>query len=287
MEKIQSAIAKARAERATLVKPAPRTDAAVARPENAAAAQSPATAPVGAADRAAAWAALRPLTVNPVQLERNRIVAAKGGRDAVEFDVMRTRLLQQMRINNWTRVAITSPGPGCGKSTIALNLAMSLARQAETKAILAEVDLRRPSLAAMLGISEAQGFADVLEGRALFADVALRYGQNLAIATTPTAWRNPAELLQRSTIPTILTQIEADYAPDITIFDMPPMLVSDDAMAFMGQVDCVMLVAAAETTTIKDVDVCEREIAAQTNVLGVVLNKCRYMGPDYGDGYYG
>ena len=283
MEKIQSAIAKARAERGTLTAGAPVEPL----PAAAVIPQGPDTAAIDPATRAAAWAALRPLTVDPVLLERRRIVAAKGGRDAIDFDVLRTRLLQQMRINGWKRIAITSPGPGCGKSTIALNLAMSLARQPETKAILAEVDLRRPALAGMLGISESQGFADVLEGRARFADVALRYGPNLAIATTPTAWRNPAELLQRSTISGILAGIDADYAPDITIFDMPPMLVSDDAMAFMNKVDCVMLVAAAETTRIKDIDICEREIAAQTNVLGVVLNKCRYMGQDYGDGYYG
>jgi protein-tyrosine kinase len=286
MEKIQSAIAKARAARATLPRTVPPELPAGIASEGVIP-SVPTPAMIDPDKSIAAWAGLRPLIVDPVLLERRRIVAAKGGRESVEFDMMRTRLLQQMRINGWRRVAITSPGPSCGKSTIALNLAMSLARQAETKAILAEVDLRRPALTGMLGISESQGFAHVLEGRALFADIALRYGTNLAIASTPTAWRNPAELLQRSTIPGILTQIEADFAPDITIFDMPPMLVSDDAMAFMAQVDCVMLVAAAEATTIKDIDTCEREIAAQTNVLGVVLNKCRYRGQDYGDGYYG
>ena len=70
------------------------------------------------------------------------------------------------------------------------------------------------------------------------------------------------------------------------IFDMPPMLVSDDAMAFMGQVDCVLIVAAAETTTINEIDRCERELAAQTNVLGVVLNKCRYLERSYGYSQY-
>jgi len=61
------------------------------------------------------------------------------------------------------------------------------------------------------------------------------------------------------------------------IFDLPPMLAGDDVMAFAGQLDCVLLLAAAETTKAKEVDVCERNLASQTNVLGVVLNKCRYM----------
>ena len=57
---------------------------------------------------------------------------------------------------------------------------------------------------------------------------------------------------------------------------MPPMLMSDDAMAFLPHVDCVLLVAAAEKSRLDEVDKCEQELAEQTNVLGVVLNKCRY-----------
>ena len=56
-------------------------------------------------------------------------------------------------------------------------------------------------------------------------------------------------------------------------------------LAFAGKVDCVLLVAAAESTSIAEIDRCERELAAQTNVLGVVLNKCRYTEPSYGYGY--
>ena len=64
------------------------------------------------------------------------------------------------------------------------------------------------------------------------------------------------------------------------------LLGVDDAMAVMGQMDCVLLIAAAEKTTAKELDICEREAASQSNILGVVLNKCRYMGPDYGYSYY-
>jgi Mrp family chromosome partitioning ATPase len=66
---------------------------------------------------------------------------------------------------------------------------------------------------------------------------------------------------------------------------MPPMLGSDDMQAFAGKVDCVLLVAAAESTTIDEIDRCERDLASQTNVLGVVLNKCRYTHAEYGYGY--
>jgi Mrp family chromosome partitioning ATPase len=70
------------------------------------------------------------------------------------------------------------------------------------------------------------------------------------------------------------------------IFDLPPMMACDDMMAFAPHVDCVLLLAAAEGTKMDDLDRCERELAGATNVLGIVLNKCRYMEPGYGYGYY-
>jgi Mrp family chromosome partitioning ATPase len=69
------------------------------------------------------------------------------------------------------------------------------------------------------------------------------------------------------------------------IFDLPPMLVSDDTTAFLKNVDCVLLIAGAEISTISQVDACEREIAEHTNVLGVVLNKCRFHEEESGHAY--
>jgi Mrp family chromosome partitioning ATPase len=214
------------------------------------------------------------------------VVTFAGGSDAVAFDALRTRLLQQMRAQGWRRVAITSPGAGCGKTTLALNLAFSLARQPEVRTLLAELDLRRPSIARVLGTPDRANLAEVLAGEAAFEDCALRLSQNLLLAANRTPSRDAAELLASGATAQALTRIEEDYAPDITLFDMPPMLVIDDMMAFAGEVDCVLLVAAAEASTIKEVDTCERELAAQTNVLGVVLNKCRYIDRGAGYGYY-
>jgi protein-tyrosine kinase len=56
-------------------------------------------------------------------------------------------------------------------------------------------------------------------------------------------------------------------------------------MAFAAKVDCVLIIAVAEQTTTKEVDICEQELARQTNVMGVVLNECRYMGREANYGY--
>jgi len=282
MERIQSAIAKARAERRVVAVPPlpePSGPSPVPRAVVAPAFDDPSAI-------AARWAALTPFVPDARHLARKRIVSAAGGREAAPFDVMRTRFLQQIRQNGWKRVALTSPTAGCGKTTIALNLALGLARQPDLRTVLCELDLRRPTLSALLGMRDTLSFSQVIEGQAPFADHARRIGGNLAVALNRDPVRTPSERLQSPAVAEALRVIEAAYAPDVMLFDLPPMFVSDDAMAFVGQVDAVLLVAAAEATSIKQIDACERDLAAQTNVMGVILNKCRYTGPDHSYDYY-
>ena len=233
----------------------------------------------------AAWQALDPWSPAPRLLEAARVVTTEPRAEAAPFDLMRTKILQQMRAKGWKRLAITSPTAGCGKSTIALNLAFSLARQDELFSMLIEADLRRPSLARMLQIESGAQVSQVLGGRAELREHACRYGSNLAIATNARAAENPSELIQSQTCAQGLDRIEALYQPDLMVFDTAPVLVSDDTLALAAHVDCVLIIAATEETTIKEIDICERELAERTNVMGVVVNKFRYSGPEYGYGY--
>jgi protein-tyrosine kinase len=282
MEKIQAAIAKARATRQAQAGSPPAAETVSPATVTA---QPEVVAPVAAQNVTAAWAALSGFTPDPTRLREHHVVTLAGGGEASAFDAMRTRTLQQMRSNGWHKLGITSPGPNCGKSTVALNLAFSLARQADLRVILLELDLRRPTLARTLGLRPDASFADVLKGKAPFEAATRRAGDNLAIAVNLGTIRGTTELLSGPQVPGILEAMMARYAPDVVIFDMPPMLASDDTIAFLPRVDCALLVAAAETTVLKEIDHCERDIAAQTNVMGIALNKCRYMEADYGYGY--
>lgn len=264
MSTIQDAIAKARATRATAH--VPTGDAA----------KGPATP----------WEELAEFKPSIRRLRRNRIVAADGGRPAMDFDVIRTRMMQVMQANGWKKVAITSPTASCGKSTMVMNLAFSLSRHRDHKTMVLEMDLRKPSLARAMQIPGERQFSRVLEGRAPFEDHAVRIDHNLIFATNMNAVDGSAELLQSQKTAAVLEDLSARYAPDMMIFDMPPMLTGDDTMAFLARVDCVLLLAAAEQTSIKQIDKCERDIASQTNVMGVILNKCRYMDRDNAYDYY-
>lgn len=198
------------------------------------------------------------------------------------FDMLRTKLMQRLRQNNWKSVAITSPTPACGKTFVSLNLAFSLAHQKDCRTVLVDLDLHRPQVAKALGIKDATFLGGFLKGEGSARDILCRHGENLAIAANTNQIEFAAELLQSTKAKEQLQSLQQTMTPDVVLFDLPPMLSSDDVLAFLPNVDCVILVAAAEHSTLSEVDICEQELAAHTNVVGVVLNKCRYTLVKYG-----
>jgi len=234
---------------------------------------------------ATAWQSLPEATLSPNRALRYRITALMGNKDATPYDMLRSRTIRMMKEKGWSRLAITSPGAACGKTTVAVNLALSLSRQKDLKVMLIDLDLRRPALHKVIGHAPSHSVHEVLEGTVPFEQAAVRIGENLILAMNAVPARHPAELLQSAGAREVLDTIERRWQPDIMLFDMSPMLASDDNVGFLGNVDCALLIAAAESTTLSNIDICEKELAQLTNVLGVVLNKCRYADDSVGYTY--
>jgi Mrp family chromosome partitioning ATPase len=276
MERIQEALARARAERQKSGTGDRRTGA-TSRTEH-----GPAPAADGAADTA--WSALAPARIDHRHLDRHRVVTAEGGRAAAPYDLLRTKIIHQTQLHGWRRIALVSPDPAAGKTTTLANLAFSFERQRDMRVIALDLDLRRPNMHRVLGQRTEHGMADVLEERVSFADHGLRLGERVALGLNGQAARAPSEILLSRKARDAIDGIERDYAPDLTFFDISPLNVSDDNIAFLQNVDCAVIIAAAEATPMKQIDTAERQVAELTNILGIVLNKCRYTTED--DGYY-
>lgn len=265
MERLQTAIEKARARRQST-------------PEHVAAPK----VDTSAAAINATWGGLAALETNAGKLRKNRLVAFESGPDAGPYDMLRTRILQQAQKNGWRRLAVVSPHAGCGKTTTVANLIFSFSRQRDVRCITLDLDLRRVGLGKVLDQKSKFGMADVLERRVSFTDHALRYGTNVAIGLNNAPAANPAELLQSQQTRDVLAEIETAYQPNLMIFDMPPLMSNDDNYGFLKNVDCALIMAEADQTTIEQIDLAERQVAELTNVMGVVLNKCRYNEGVYG-----
>ncbi|MEM9279803.1 MAG: CpsD/CapB family tyrosine-protein kinase, partial [Pseudomonadota bacterium] len=221
------------------------------------------------------WADLQPFQVDANDLIKQRVFTNRAGTEATPFDILRTKVLLQMSQNGWKRLAITSPLPNTGKSTTACNLALSLARQPNLRSILLDLDLGGPSIFEFFNATPPHSIGKMLMGEVDFAQQALRIGDNLACSMAQDAEPDPTRLLLSDKTAEVINQIEADYQPDLMIFDLPSVLVNDETRAFLRNVDCALIIVRAEQTKYHQFDICEREVAEQTNVLGVVLNAAK------------
>ncbi len=274
MEKLQAALAKAREKRSSS-----------GRFHRAKIGGGTARAVTRAEDVADLWEALPIFEPSENRLKASRIFSNEVSSDAQHFDILRTKLMLEMRRNDWKRIAVTSATPACGKTTTACNLIAGMGRQPENCGILFDMDFRRPAVSKLFGASPTSSLEDVLTGNVDFSDHAMRLHPNAAISMTTRPISDPAQIVLSSQTADILDQIQMDYQPDLMLFDMPPVLVSDESRGFLKLVDAAVIVAGAENSTVSQVDEVEREVAQYSNVAGVILNKCRFLDEGYGYTY--
>ncbi len=225
---------------------------------------------------------LRRVELNRSLLEKNRIISwSMNDPSHASFNMLRTRVRKAMADNHWKSLAITSPTPACGKTTVALNLGLSLARGPGLKTVIVDLDLKKPTVANTLGIMPTTTIAQFLEGKAEAKDCFVRIDQNLIVGLSAGHTLSSSELILGPQLPKLFEFIYKSLSPDIVLFDLPPMQSTDDALALIPHIDTTLLVAASGQTTASDLDKCEWEIDQQDKLLGVILNKSRESLDNY------
>ena len=214
--------------------------------------------------------------LNEKHLESQRVVAHQTSHPMVPaFDVLRTSLLREMDTHAWQILAISSPTPGCGKSVLAINLALSMARVPDRNIILIDLDMRRPQIANYLGLKQENGLFEAMAGEApldaCLTNISIANHQ-LSILSNNKPVSNPAEVIGSKEMKTLLTQLKSDRRKPIIIVDTSPMLACDDVLALLPRLDCIVLAVAERQSTAANVSSCER-LLQSTNYLGLVLTK--------------
>lgn len=147
-----------------------------------------------------------------------------------------------------TVIEITSPNPGEGKTTTAGNLAIGLA-QAGQRVCAVCCDLRRPRLHEFFGLSNNVGFTSVITGDSPLASAlqAVPDVDGLYLLASGAIPPNPAELLSSRRSAEVFTALRAHF--DAVLVDSSPVLAVTDAAVLVPQVDAVLLVANAGSTS--------------------------------------
>lgn len=212
--------------------------------------------------------------------------AAPQSPRAESFRQLRTNLQFANVAGKAKTVLVTSALPGEGKSTTAVNLAISMAEAGQT-VCLVDADLRRPMVSEYLGLDRNAGLTTALVGAIDFNHLLQPWGEDsLTVLTSGQIPPNPSELLGSDAMKTLLARLEQTF--DAVIIDAPPLLPVTDAAVLSQNVGGVVVVVGTQKVKQHDLDKALKALAlVSASVLGVVLNRLPAKGPDaYAYSYY-
>ena len=212
--------------------------------------------------------------LDPQHLERNRILHDKSSNEISQaYKMLRTQVLQKLKLNHWNSLAVVSPTPGNGKTLTAINLAISLAQEVKHSVLLVDFDFRKPSIAGYLGIELKKGITDFLLRDEPVAELLVNPSiERLVVLGGNEPLHHSSEALGSPKMIALVDELKQRYPNRIVIFDLPPMLQSDDAIAFAPYVDAMLMVIEEAKTTPDDLALCA-DMLGNKPLLGSVLNK--------------
>lgn len=197
---------------------------------------------------------------------------------------IRTNMLFISAQKEFSLFSVTSPGPQDGKTTVAINLAVTMAL-AGTRVLLIDADMRRPRVHKSFGLKSEKGISSVIAGDSQLHDAVCKSEvPNLDVLPCGPTPPNPAELLHTEKFRQVLSQCRANY--DRVILDSPPIGPVTDPAVIGNVTDGVVLVLRAGHTTREATKFARRQLGdAGARILGLVVNQTDRKGSSYGYGY--
>jgi protein-tyrosine kinase len=229
------------------------------------------------------------VSVDERACRENRVLlgdtAERDAAATAAYRMLRTRLLHRARAEHWTTIAVTSAGANDGKTLTAINLALSMAREKSREIVLLDLDMRNPSVCRVLGVHAPYDLSAHLErgegGRELFFSIG---NDNLLIAGSSSSTQHASELLSSARFDELLGTIRVGTVNPVILIDLPPLLVTDDALVVAPKVDAVLVVASQGVTGRAQLSKA-LQLVSEFPIAGVVLNRADGAGGGYEYGY--
>jgi protein-tyrosine kinase len=214
------------------------------------------------------------VTVDRAALRERRLILGDDIDPAAHaYRMLRTQVLRQARLHKLKLIGVVSAADGEGKTLTAVNLALSVAAEPNQTALLLDLDLRKPSMAKLLGLEGANGIECWFDGSADLSDLFVRLEgiERLRILPATRAVAGSSELLAAARTHEVLIEIRNRYSDRLVIVDLPPVLLADDFLTVVSQLDAVLVVVSEGRTRREDVNRM-KEFLGGVRVLGTVLN---------------
>jgi capsular exopolysaccharide synthesis family protein len=208
----------------------------------------------------------------PVSLLPNSRLVAIGEEESLgaeKFRFLAVRLRQLRQSRTMKKVLITSTIPQEGKSTVAANLACTLARRKPHKTLLLEGDLRRPTVAQKFGLGHVPGLSEWLRGESESMNIYRLESLGLWVLPAGSAPENPLELMQSGKLSPLMDQLTAWF--DWIVIDSPPVLPLADTSLWARLADGILLVTRKNVTE-KQQLLRGLEALERSKLLGALVN---------------
>jgi receptor protein-tyrosine kinase len=231
-----------------------------------------------------AWDDIKSLL--PAVREESRVVTLteSNGLGAEKFRLLRARLRNLRERRQLQKLVISSAVPNEGKTMVAMNLAVSLAKHTSEKILLLEGDLRKPMLGEHLGIKTLPGIGEWASAEEPISKFIYRFNDlQLWILPAGSAPENPVNILQAPRFLDLFKQISTGF--DWIIIDAPPLLPMADVSFWSRQADGMLLVVR-EGTSPKTILQKGLETLDNPRLIGVVLNEAHQVESSYYSHYY-
>ena len=213
--------------------------------------------------------------LNQEELIQRRIIAQqKYSPEASIFKMLRTKVLKQLRDNNWNSLAVTGATQGAGKSMVAVNLAIAMAMEVNQTVLLVDLDLKYPKVHWYFDFQVKAGLKDYILSDIPLSDILINPAgiDRLVVLPGRGEASGSSEMVSGLKMQELVNEIKSRYKSRIIIFDMPPVLAADDVLASMDYYDAALLVVEDGGNTAIEIKKSLKMLSG-TNLLGTVLNK--------------
>lgn len=220
---------------------------------------------------------------NREHLEKERILnPGANGIIGSPYKMLRTQVIRRMEQLGANTLAVMSPNEGAGKTLTAINLAIAIAAETGRTALLVDLDLRNPSIHRRFGFEPKLGVEDCIRAHRPVQEAMVKIMgyDRLTVLPAKSAVDSSSELLTDQMAYQLVNELRTRYANRIIIFDLPPVLQADDALAFSRHVQAGLIVVAEGKTEREDV-VRSITLLNDLKIVGTVLNGSKEVQKTY------
>jgi len=206
---------------------------------------------------------------------------------AEQFRKLRTYLFRSAMEKKPKTILVTSSFSGDGKSLIAINLAITIAVELHSHAMLVDCDLRNPTLSKWFGMTEAKGLSDYLLGDDDLPGLLVKTQiDKLTLLTGGSTQDNPVELIASKRMETLVNELKSRYNDRYIILDSSPVLATTEPNVLDKMVDGIIFVIRAGETPRESVQQAVK-LLGKEKIIGVVLNDMNFKSPALHSRYFG